>query len=137
MNGAAETGAQTAGHVGFQGDLAGNMVGMTEAGDGCHHRLGTADMALPYRGQVWRQQVGDQAVEAEGTIVCGCSNLASELYKLLDQLVQFCSGARTKQNNAPPVGGAQLVSEEKEWSDPDTSANQADGGVCAGAKSSA
>jgi len=137
MNGAAETGAQTAGHVGFQGNLAGNTVGLTEASDSCHHRLGTADKALFHLGQVWGQQVGNQAVDAQGPIVGGGFNLASELFKLSDQLVQLCSGPGAEQNSALPAGGPQLVGKEQEWRDPDAAANQADEVVSADAEPSA
>lgn len=137
MNGAAETGAQTAGHVGFQGSLAGNSVGLTEAGDCCHHRLWTADKALFHPGQVWGQQVGDQAVDTQGAIVGGGFNLASELFKFPDQLVQLSPGPGAEQNSALPASGSQLVGEEQEWRDSDAAANQADGIFSADAEPSA
>ncbi len=137
---AAETGAQAAGHVGLQGDLARHSGGKALGRGNTHHGIGPADIDLAHPWQDSIEQVGDKTMVAEAAVVRGRAHVIAQSEKIISQQCQLLLARGSKQDRVEfrqPGVLKQPLAEKIEGRDSHAASDQADRILALQAKSPA
>ena len=130
MNRTTEASSQSARHVRFQRNLAGNPRSLTQGGDGGHHRHRPTNVCFVESTDRLHQGFGDQTMMTKRTVVGSNRHLTSVLPEFNGQLIDIATCLPTEkdmQRWTPRLETGKVFNQKEQRGNADPPADQTAG----------